>query len=89
MVTFGSFTGRRILDKDKGRILNNFGFWISDFGYRVKYLYFLRNSKDYTSEIQHPTSEINSLYNPSYSTISQLIIHHSHACCHQLYFRSH
>ena len=42
------------------RIFNNCGFGISDFGNKVKYLYFLQNIKDYNSEIQHPISEIDS-----------------------------
>jgi response regulator of citrate/malate metabolism len=57
------------------RISNYFRFGISDFGNKVKYLCFLQNIKDYTSEIQHPISKINSFYNPSYSTNSVLIIH--------------
>ena len=33
---------------------NYCGFGISDFGNKVKYLCFLQNIEDYTSEIQHP-----------------------------------
>ena len=40
------------------RISNNCGFGISDFGNKVKYLYFLQNIKAYASEIQHPKSAI-------------------------------
>ncbi len=58
------------------RMISNYcRFGISDFGNKVKYLCFLQNIEDYTSEIQHPISEINSFYNPSYSTNAVLIIH--------------
>jgi hypothetical protein len=45
------------------------GFGISDFGNKEKYLYFLQNIEVYTSEIQHPISEISGftiLRTPSY-----------------------
>ncbi|WP_166552334.1 hypothetical protein [Cellulophaga sp. BC115SP] len=35
----------------------------------------MQNIEDYTSEIQHPISEINSFYNPSYSTNAELGIY--------------
>ena len=56
-------------------ISNYCRFGISDFGNKVKYLCFLQNIEDYTSEIQHPISEINSFYHPSYSTNLSFIIH--------------
>ena len=51
---------------------------VSDFGNKVNHLYFLQNRKAYTSEIQHPISEINGFYNPSYSPDYQLVIQHSY-----------
>jgi hypothetical protein len=56
-------------------ISNYCRFGISDFGNNVKYLCFLQNIEDYTSEIQHPISEINSFYHLSYRTNPSFIIH--------------
>ena len=65
--------------------LQNFRFGISVFGNEAKYFYFLQNIEAYTSEIQHPISEINSFYlvQPILGKDnSQFTIHHSKLTIH-------